>query len=524
VRKFKTQDYSRRRLRSAALRYAASLAGFAISFFVRQALHTWLFSISDHGLVVFLPAVLLSTYFAGLGPGIVTALLSIAAAGYFVSSRYHELGIGINGLVVLCIFTISCGIGIALVHSLRLTILRLDGERARAETLARERECAEQRIASDLRDMTQLNELSDRFSHEAGDVDGCLNLALDTAILIARGEKGNIQLFDSDLAGLTIAVHRGFDEPFLRYFKFVRDGASACAAAMRSAAQVIVEDVTSSDIFAGHPSQQILIDAGVRAVIATPLTASSKDALGMISIHFSKPYCPSERDIHFLTLLARQTADYLERRRAAEIQEKLMREVQHRSNNQLAVIQAIAGRSFSANYTLAQAREAFDGRLQALARANRQLSQSNWGNISLADVVRLELEPFAARVKMQGVGVMLQAQHAQSFSLALHELATNAAKYGALSNTMGTVEISWTVLREETTRKLKFRWLESGGPRVVAPTKHGFGSSLLKASFANVHINFATRGLSCEIDVPLGGGDEQIALPLELPTSSSAVA
>ena len=107
---------------------------------------------------------------------------------------------------------------------------------------------------------------------------------------------------------------------------------AACAAAMRSRERIVVEDVTSNEMFAGQPSQAVLIDAGVRAVISTPLASSTGALLGMISVHFCRPPRPREQDLRLLDLMARQTADYLERKRAEEIEETLIREVQHRSN------------------------------------------------------------------------------------------------------------------------------------------------------------------------------------------------
>jgi hypothetical protein len=105
---------------------------------------------------------------------------------------------------------------------------------------------------------------------------------------------------------------------------------------------------------------------------------------------------------------------------------------------------------------------------------------------------------------IDGVGVMVGAQHAQSFSLALRELATNAAKYGALSSESGRVKIFGAIARDGKENRLKFKWKETGGPPVVAPTSHGFGTSLLRATFADVRIDYLVEGLTCEIDLVLG--------------------
>jgi two-component sensor histidine kinase len=170
----------------------------------------------------------------------------------------------------------------------------------------------------------------------------------------------------------------------------------------------------------------------------------------------------------------------------------------------LSIIQTIATRSLSGSYTLAEAKAAFEARLQALARANRELTKSNWSGVNLSEIVRSELQPYAERTVVDGIDVILSPQHAQNFTLTLHELATNAAKYGALSNGSGKVGVSWTITRQNGNNKLGFKWRESRGPAVVAPTRQGFGTSLLKATFPDAQIDYAVEGLSCEIDIPIG--------------------
>jgi two-component sensor histidine kinase len=275
-----------------------------------------------------------------------------------------------------------------------------------------------------------------------------------------------------------------------------------------------VEDVTISEIFVGQPSQKVMIEAGARAVISTPLIASDGTVLGMISTHFSAPHRPTDGELHFLGLLARQGADYLERKRAGEIQQILLRELQHRSNNLLSVVQAIAHGSLSGNRSLKEARAALEARLHALARANRRLTESNSNGTRLDEIVRFELAPFIDRTTIEGPKVMLDPKHAQNISLALHELATNAAKYGAFSVERGKVAISWSVANKGKYKTLTFRWRESEGPPVIAPKHRGFGTTLLKAVGAEIDLQFARTGLSCEIDMPLGEAEPgSISIP-----------
>jgi two-component sensor histidine kinase len=470
-----------------AWRYGIALAAFVISTSIRLIMDVWL--ASDRGFILFLPAILLVTYFVGLGPAILTSVLSGIVLWYVFLPPFYSFELTPDGLVGLATFAFGSIIGIALVHWLR-------AECKRAELLAAN-------ITADLRDMIRLNELGNLLVREGKDVDKCSGEIIDAAIVITDAKKGNVQLFDLDSDSLVITAQRGFNDFFLKYFEQVHDASSACAVAMRSRQQVIVEDVKNSEIFAGQQSLNVMLAENVRAVISTPLTSSTGILLGMISVHFDQPHRPTERETRLTNLLVRQAADYLERKRAEQIEEILIREVQHRSNNLLAVVQSIANKSLSGEYPLKDAKKAFEARLHALARANKQLTKSNWSGVDLREIARFELEPFGERAMVDGINLIVNAQYAQNFSLTLHELATNAAKYGALSNADGRVKVSWTIIAEARNNRLNFKWQEKGGPFVAAPTRSGFGTSLLKAMFSNVRFDYSAEGLTCEIEVLL---------------------
>jgi two-component sensor histidine kinase len=359
-------------------------------------------------------------------------------------------------------------------------------------------------VDSELNNMRRLNQLSALMVGEKNSFENCLAEITKTAIAISEADKGNLQLFDAASGSLTIAAQQGFQEGFLKFFVSESGKHAACGAAMRTGKQIIVNDVVTSEIFVGHPVQKVLLDEAVRALVATPLTSSDGSLLGVLSIHFARPHHPSERQLRLLNILARQAADYLERKQAERTHQTIMRELQHRSNNLLAVIQSIAQRSFGGDYyTLAEAKEAFEARLQALARANRALLKSNWGGVGLDRLVRAELDAFSKRANIAGASIVLTPQMAQNFTLVLHELATNSAKYGALSTATGKIMVSWTVERNGSGFVLKFKWQESEGPPVAVPTRHGFGTKLFKAVFSEVRLEYPVEGLRCEIDVPL---------------------
>ncbi|MDB5564014.1 MAG: histidine kinase [Tardiphaga sp.] len=160
----------------------------------------------------------------------------------------------------------------------------------------------------------------------------------------------------------------------------------------------------------------------------------------------------------------------------------LVEELNHRVKNTLAVLQAIASQTFR---SASQAERAtFDGRLGALAKAHDLLSQEKWAGADVQDVVNRVLEPYAIigsrRVRITGPKVPLAPPRAVMMSMILHEIATNAAKYGALSNDAGTVSIDWQLRLEPSGEKLQLTWIEAGGPRVSAPTRKGFGSRLIE--------------------------------------------
>jgi PAS domain S-box-containing protein len=179
--------------------------------------------------------------------------------------------------------------------------------------------------SDDLDAITRLRDLGELCANINVPSESALEAILDTAIAVTHADKGNIQLIDYKTGTLRIAVQRGFDEAFLRFFATVDvGGAAVCGGALKSSGRVIVEDVTQSDIFAGQPSLQVLLDAGVRAVQSTPLiSGDARRVYGMLSTHFSVPHRPSERDLGLVDLVARQAADYL-KRKEIEAQQALL--------------------------------------------------------------------------------------------------------------------------------------------------------------------------------------------------------
>jgi PAS domain S-box-containing protein len=226
-------------------------------------------------------------------------------------------------------------------------------------------------------------------------------------------------------------------------------------------------------------------DGGVRWCLGT--AAASKDEANQVS------------------RISGVTIDITDRKEAEERQLLLAREVDHRAKNALAVVHAIVSLTRADN--IKQFVAAVEGRIQALARAHSLLSESRWRGADIAELIREELAPYRApnsdRVRVSESNLSLEPSAAQALALALHELATNAAKYGALSTPYGRVQVDWA-LRGAT---LELRWTESGGPPVEETAPGGFGIRVITAGVESqlggtVEFDWRRDGLRCAICIP----------------------
>ena len=222
------------------------------------------------------------------------------------------------------------------------------------------------------------------------------------------------------------------------------------------------------------------------------------------------------RNASGVLLAASSLARDITGQRAAEQQrETLVNELNHRVKNSLAVVQAIASQTLRGSLSLAAARTAFGARLAAFARAHDLIVDSNWSGTDLASVVRATIAPHEGdigRFSVSGPFVALTPQAAVTVSLALHELCTNAAKYGALSVPEGRVAIVWSLTGLADSARLSWTWSESGGPPVKAPSHRGFGSSLIERVLPMelnglVSVTYPSSGLVCVLEAPVPSQD-----------------
>ena len=198
--------------------------------------------------------------------------------------------------------------------------------------------------------------------------------------------------------------------------------------------------------------------------------------------------------------------DITERKRSEAQIVNLAREAEHRTKNILSTVLATV--RLSKSDTSDDLKELIEGRIDALAKVHTLFVESRWAGAELHRLATQELLAYSgekeARVRIEGPAVMLEPSTAQTVAISLHELATNAAKYGSLSAAGGHVEISWSLTADG---RLSLRWIESGGPPATPPTHRGFGTRVMENMFGQlkgeVRFDWRDQGLTCEIELPL---------------------
>jgi PAS domain S-box-containing protein len=202
--------------------------------------------------------------------------------------------------------------------------------------------------------------------------------------------------------------------------------------------------------------------------------------------------------------------DITERKRVEEQQRTLLAELDHRVKNALATVSAVVSHSKQESRSVADFIAALDGRIRSMATTHELLSSHRWQGVSLTELVRLELAPYATsgNTEIDGPGILLKPQAGHAMAMVLHELATNAAKYGALSTKNGRVSIRWDRRPSVHPRSdLVFEWQEIGGPSVVHPGKASYGTSIIRELIpyeldGKVELVFACKGLRCRLEIP----------------------
>ncbi|MPR10857.1 PAS domain-containing sensor histidine kinase [Microvirga tunisiensis] len=246
-----------------------------------------------------------------------------------------------------------------------------------------------------------------------------------------------------------------------------------------------------------------------RAVRGAEAIAERPDGTRVPFIPFPTPLRDaSGRVIGAINMLV----DITERKQAEEHQKVLIDELNHRVKNTLATVQSIATQTVRTAPTIEAFSENFEARLLALSKAHELLTRQAWTGVNLRDIVCQELEPYddgsTTRVRLEGPDLTLEPRVGLALSLVLHELTTNAAKYGALSTEQGLVTVRWSASGSGASDVLRVDWIESGGPAVTPPAKRSFGTRLIERSMTKdlqgkATLDFDPAGLRCILELPL---------------------
>lgn len=249
---------------------------------------------------------------------------------------------------------------------------------------------------------------------------------------------------------------------------------------------------------------------GFGAAFAFPIKSEGK--IIAVLEFFTRSAAPPDADLMMTArALGEQVGRVIERKRTEDHQRLLVNELNHRVKNTLAIVQGIASQTFRGGAAEPKARAAFDSRLTALAAAHDVLTAEKWEAASLHQIVEktgLGCGADERRVRISGPDVLLDPQMAVSLAMALHELCTNAVKYGALSGDAGVVTVSWTIADAADEQSLTLHWQEEGGPSVIAPERRGFGSRMIERALASelrgsAGLEFLPGGVRCTIKAPL---------------------
>jgi two-component sensor histidine kinase len=263
---------------------------------------------------------------------------------------------------------------------------------------------------------------------------------------------------------------------------------SFCQHVVIAQAPLIVTDAESDPRVSDNPA---VPDLGVRAYLGVPLTLPSGHVIGSLCAIDTTPRQWSDADLKSMSDVAEIVMSEIglrreiaKRRKAEDNQELLIAELHHRVKNTLSTVQALIQLNLRSSPTLAVFRGTIGGRIESLAKTHTLLTSKRWHAIAFRDILNSELEPYqqTERVGLSGPDFDLEAEVATTVGMVIHELTTNAAKYGALSSSAGTIEVHWTLeaMADNADARMILNWRERGGPQIQPPDKKGFGSILIE--------------------------------------------
>jgi two-component sensor histidine kinase len=296
-----------------------------------------------------------------------------------------------------------------------------------------------------------------------------------------------------------------------------RDVAFCAHTILQDADLLVVPDATQDARFADNPF--VTGDPKLRFYAAALLRNAEGLPLGTVCVVDTKPRQLDARQTNILQLMAKQVMaqialrrEVADRRLAEQQQQLLIAELHHRVKNTLATVQAVIQMSLRGARDMDSFRDSIGQRIASLAQTHTLLSERRWSAVSFRELIAAELSPYqgSKRLAFDGPDFRLPAQTAVAFGMALHELTTNASKYGALSHEAGTLAVRWTARPEGDSRLIDLAWDESGAPAAVAAAPDGFGSTLMRRIFETqlrgaITFSYAPGGLQvrAQARVPL---------------------
>jgi two-component sensor histidine kinase/putative methionine-R-sulfoxide reductase with GAF domain len=301
-----------------------------------------------------------------------------------------------------------------------------------------------------------------------------------------------------------------------------------CEAVFEHGRTIRIDDISVDPDHKSYLNEESLSQGRprIRGMLAVPVSSRTGKIYGVLLFAHEKAGAFTERAERLVTGLAAQAAIALEngrlyqeaqheieeRRQAQNQQSFLIRELHHRVKNTLATVQAVVGATARSTSSIEEFYKAFVGRIISLANTHSLLTEALWQTASLREILEKELIPYndarGERIELEGPDVKLPSEIAVPIGMAIHELTTNAAKYGALSMRSGKVSVMWSVYGEGDDKRLSLSWVERGGPRVAQPGRQGFGSRLLHRVLttqlnAEVKVDYDPTGLRVSIDAPI---------------------
>jgi two-component sensor histidine kinase len=274
---------------------------------------------------------------------------------------------------------------------------------------------------------------------------------------------------------------------------------------LASGGPVIVENLAAETRFGG---QKLLHQHGVVSGLTIPIAGRDGRTYGVLGAHATKPRNFSENDVSFLAAVANMIAGAIQRLQLDQRHELMIRELRHRSGNLFAQLLALFSQTAKTSKNLAELVPKFEARVLALANAHRLITESGWRSAALTEILNPLLAPFLERISLAGPDVFLEPDPTFGLSAAVHELATNASKYGSLSARSGRVEVSWSVERTEQGLTLLLDWKERNGPPHKRNRRPGFGSKLIHTVIerqlnGKVLQTFGPKGMEAKLTIPL---------------------